>query len=356
MKIAFAGGGTLGPVTPLLAVARRIKEQNDPVELVWFGTPDGPERQVVEREGFCFVSIPVAKLPRHLDVRLFTFPFDMMKARREARVALQSIKPDLVVTAGGFTGVPVVKEAAKLGIPCVMHQLDVVPGLSNKAIAKLCASVTTSFPYEQSPFGSIVSTRIATPVRFESTDLPSKAEGANYFHLDDARPIVFIVGGGTGAKALNEAIDEQFEAWNGFAQLIHVTGKGKLGARVDQDGYAVREFLDAEGIRHAYAAADLVVTRAGIGGLSELAALSKAAIIVPIPGNQQEENAKAFHRAKAGLYAKQDQEDFADMIVKLAKHLLSDRAELMRMGDAAHAFFTTDDGSELADRAVSIMK
>src|SRR5687768_15055922 len=117
MKIAFAGGGTLGPVTPLLAVAKAIKiassriPRNDKSEFVWFGTAEGPERALVEAEGMKFIPITVAKLPRHFDIRLFTFPFDSMKAHREAREALMSIKPGVVVTAGGFTGVPVVKEA-----------------------------------------------------------------------------------------------------------------------------------------------------------------------------------------------------------------------------------------------------
>lgn len=361
MKIAFAGGGTLGPVTPLLAVARAIKiassrtPRNDKLEFVWFGTPDGPERAVVEKEGIRFYPITVAKLPRHFDIRWLTFPFDSMKAHQEVREILLKEKPDVVVTAGGFTGVPVVREASKLGIPCVMHQLDVVPGLSNKAIVKRCQSVTISFPYERPPFGSVSTIRVPTPARFRSADLPSKAQGAAFFHLDAQKPIVFIVGGGTGAQALNEAIDARFKSWNSFAQLIHVTGKGKLGGRVDRAGYVVREFLDADAMRHAYAAADLVVTRAGIGALSETAALSKAAMIVPIPGNQQEENAKAFHRAKAGLYVKQDQEDFAGMLPKLAKHLLADRAELERLGNAAHEFLPTDDGSGLAERIVSVV-
>jgi UDP-N-acetylglucosamine--N-acetylmuramyl-(pentapeptide) pyrophosphoryl-undecaprenol N-acetylglucosamine transferase len=357
MRIAFVGGGTLGPVTPLLAVARRIEiagtSRNDKVEFIWFGTPDGPEKSVVEKEGFRFIPITVAKLPRHLDIRLLTFPFDSMKAQREAREALKSIKPDVVVTAGGFTGVPVVKEAAKLGIPCVMHQLDLVPGLSNRAVAKLCKSITTSFPYEKPPFG-VPSTRIATPMRFSSIELPMREEACGYFGFDAERPVALIVGGGNGATTLNVAIDQQLDAWLGFAQVLQVTGKGKIGERKNRPGYVVREFLNVDDMKHAYAATDLVVTRAGIGALSEISGLSKAAIIVPIPDNQQETNAKAFHRAKAGLYVKQDQEGFSDVLVKLAKHVLSDKGELERMGKAAHEFFPTDDGTELAERVIKI--
>ncbi len=354
MTIVFAGGGTLGPVTPLLAVAKQIKialsrsPRNDDVEFVWLGTPDGPERLVVEKEGFRFIPITVAKLPRHFDIRWFTFPFDSMKAQKEAREALTSFKASVVVTAGGFTGVPVVKEASKLGIPCVMHQLDLVPGLSNRAVAKQCASVTTSFTYEKPPFGA-VSTSIATPVRFSQEDLCRREDALAHFGFESSKPIVAIVGGGTGAMALNQALDERLAEWLTFAQVLHVVGNGKLqSVKKQTDGYFQTEFLDADGMVNMYSCADLIVTRAGIGSLSEIAALSKPALIVPIPGNQQEENAKAFHRAKAGLYVKQDQEDFSGVLVKLAKHVLSDRVEMQRMGKEAHAFFKTDDGEELA--------
>jgi UDP-N-acetylglucosamine--N-acetylmuramyl-(pentapeptide) pyrophosphoryl-undecaprenol N-acetylglucosamine transferase len=172
--------------------------------------------------------------------------------------------------------------------------------------------------------------------------------------LTAEKPVVLIVGGGTGASMLNQAIDAEIEGWLGFAQVIHVVGKGKMEVRKNREGYVVREFLNAEEMKQAYAAADLIVTRAGIGALSEIAALSKPAVIVPISGNQQEENAKAFHRAKAGLYVKQDQEDFSGVLVKLAKHVLSDVRELERMGNAAHEFFQTDDGMELGERILSL--
>lgn len=356
--IAFVGGGTLGPVTPLIAVAKAIakwKMENGKMEFVWFGTANGPERAVVEAEGFRFIPITVAKLPRHLSLKLLTFPFDLRQSRLESRKALLELKPNVVVTAGGFTGVPVVKEAAKLGIPCVMHQLDKVPGLSNRAIAKLCTSVTTSFAYDKSPFGSVASDRIATPVRFLTTDLPTRKDACQRFGFDAQKPVVVIIGGGTGASSLNKAVNARLDKWLAFTQVLHVTGKGKIGARADRPGYVVREFLDVNGMKDAYAVADFVVTRAGIGALSEIASLSKPSMIIPIPGNQQEENARAFHRAKAGYYFKQDQEDFSGVLVGIVKQTLMDKAQCTQMGEAAHAFFPTDDGTALAERIMKMI-
>lgn len=345
MKIAFVGGGTLGPVTPLLAVSKAIKialsltPRNDKMEFVWFGTPDGPERALVEEAGIKFIPITVAKLPRYPDRRWLTFPFDMMKARREACFALKQEKPDAVVSVGGFTAVPVIREASTLGIPCAIHQLDALMSWSNRVVENYCVSKTTSFARNGYDL-------IATPTRFSLSELPEKRVGS--------KPVVLVVGGGTGSGALNEAISSNLDRWLGFADVIHATGMGKKGDLADREGYTVRELFNQEEMRRALADADLVVTRAGIGSLSDIASCSRAAIIVPIPNGQQTKNAEVFHAAKAALYVRQDQEDFAGTLMRLAKHVLSDKAELERMGKAAHAFFPTDDGSALAERVLKI--
>ncbi|MCE9586086.1 glycosyltransferase [Candidatus Uhrbacteria bacterium] len=346
MKIAFAGGGSLGPVTPLLAVARRLKiasssgtPRNDNVDFIWFGTADGPERDLIEKEGIKFFPITVAKFPRYPDMRWLTFPFDMMKAKREAREVLEKERPDAVVSAGGFTAVPVIREASKMGIPCAIHQLDALMSWSNKVVEKYCVSKTTSFARDGYDL-------IATPSRFSLNDLPEKHAGA--------KPVVFVVGGGTGSGALNGAISSQLDRWLAFADVMHATGAGKKGDLVDREGYTVRELFDQNEMKRALADADLVITRAGIGSLSDVASCSKAAIVVPIPNGQQIKNAEVFHAAKAGLYVRQDQEDFAGMLFGVAKHVLSDRVELQRLGETAHAFFQTDDGGELAERVIKI--
>ncbi|MCC7522871.1 glycosyltransferase [Candidatus Uhrbacteria bacterium] len=341
MKIAFAGGGSLGPVTPLLAVANAIRRNtgNGNIEFVWFGTPDGPERQLVETEGIRFYPITVAKLPRYPSVRWITFLFDVWKARSEARVILQKEKPDVIASVGGFTAVPVMKEAKKLGIPCAVHQLDAVLSWSNKAVERFCAVRTSSFAregYEQIP----------TPARFGNTGLLRAAR-------NDKKKTILIVGGGTGSAAMNEAILSRQDDWSRIANIIHITGKGKMGNLAEHEGYSVHELLGEEGMRRALMEADLIISRAGIGGLSDIAACSKAAIIVPIPGNQQEENAKRFAEAGAAIVVPQ-RDGFADALLQAAKKLLSDPEQMELMGSKAHDFFKTDDGSALAQKILDM--
>ncbi|MBM3204932.1 hypothetical protein FJZ48_03065, partial [Candidatus Uhrbacteria bacterium] len=299
MKIAFVGGGTLGPVTPLLAVARSIKRLAPQTKCFWIGTPSGPEKSLVEAEGIPFFSLPVFKFPRYVSLAWFTLPFRWFRVRSMATTLIEEQKPDAIVGMGGYTSVPVMRAARQTAIPCFTHQLDLLPLLSNRLIAKKCVSVTTSFEYEQRPFGpNVLDEPIATPSRFSLSDLPSRAEAIKFFHLHERKPVVFMFGGGTGAQAMNEMLERTWSAWHKMAQVIHLTGTGKKGV-IHADVSA--EIFDQEHMLHAYAAADIVIARAGIGTLSEVAALKKPVILIPLPSAHQEANARAFEEQGAAL-------------------------------------------------------
>ncbi len=349
--ILFTGGGTMGPVTPLLAVLRRMKAQDPSLSCVWAGTPTGPERPLIESEGIPFFSIPVAKLPRYPSLRWMTWPFAYAHARIAAWALIRREKPSLVVGAGGFTQVPVMSAARWRHIPCAIHQLDAEPGLSNTRVARICQSVTTSFAYDFDLFHPVNAVQAATPCRFANVSLPTREAGASYFGLQPQKPIVLVIGGGTGAAALNDA------TWNikhellQDAQIIHATGAGKASIRVEEPGYVMREFLDERDMQHAFAAADLVVSRAGMGSISELACLSKAAIFVPIPNSHQEQNVMKLPCAVV-----EQRGQFAEALQKKILHLLSDELARRELGQKLHDAFPTDDGSELAKIWMAIVR
>ncbi|MDO8584026.1 MAG: UDP-N-acetylglucosamine--N-acetylmuramyl-(pentapeptide) pyrophosphoryl-undecaprenol N-acetylglucosamine transferase [bacterium] len=355
MIFLFAGGGTLGPVTPLLAVAEALKKMEKDVKFYWVGTPGGPERELVESKGFIFYGLPVAKMPRYLSAELFRFPLAYWQAKQRAKKILQEIKPDAVVTVGGFTAVPIVSVAAAAGIPCFTHQLDLVPGLANKRIAKWCASVTTSFEYERPPFGDrVFDERISTPTRFSINQLLTKAKAAHVLGLDPSKSIVWIWGGGTGAQGLNEMVERTLGKWLEFTQVIHLTGQGK-GMKKEGRGYVQKAFFKDE-MLDAYAAADLIICRAGVGSLSEMAALKKAFILVPMPDSHQEANAQAFEERGAAVVMSQKKKAFDEELLESAKLLLEDAQERKAMGERANIFFPTDDGRTLAQRILLCLK
>ena len=352
--VLFAGGGTLGPVTPLLAVASRIRESDSTLPLFWAGTDDGPERELVESHGIPFFTIPVAKLPRYASTKLLTFPIDYVRARKAAREVIKTAYPRVVLSAGGYTAVPIIREASEAGIPCIAHQLDYTPGLSNRLIASSCRYVTTSFPYFHSPFHVDVTVyQVPTPVRFSDSDLPSRESACKYFGFESDRPVLFVMGGGTGAKSLNDAMALIHGQLPSNLQIFHLTGKGKMTDVIsDHPGYAMREFLTDE-MPTAYAAADLVVSRAGVGAIAEIAATRKAAILVPLPNSPQEANAKELKDAVVTIdSAKSDWEQtlFTEIV-----RLLEDSAARKNLGNQLHDSFATDNGGALANLVMSVM-
>lgn len=357
MTILFVGGGSLGPVTPLLATAKVLRRKYPSLRLEWVGTPSGPERGFVEAEGISFCSLPVVKFPRYPSWQWLRLPWDWLRARQLAERLVERIRPEAVVTAGGFTAVPIILSAVRRGIPCAAHQLDLVPGLTNKRIARLCTSVTTSFEYKHPPFGEDVSDEhIATPVRFSVSDLPERDQAARYFSLHASKPIVLFIGGGTGARRLNQHLARTWLQWSDFTQVIHLTGRGQEKVETRDRGYRSYDLLDKKNLLQAYAAADVVVSRAGIGALSELAALQKATVFVPLPDSPQEANAAACEERGAALVFSQSSSTFDDDLLTTVRLLLTDTKERRRLGRTLSLAFPTDDGSMLAERICAILK
>lgn len=346
----------MGPVTPLLAVLRQIRKRRPDIQFVWAGTPTGPERQVVEKDGIHFYTIPPAKLARYPSWSWVTWPIAYWKARKIADEVLEKVAPSLVVSIGGFTAVPLMKQAAKQHIPCAIHQLDLRVGLSNSVLAPLCQSVTTSFEYSKLPFRGVQSERIPTPCRYAGRQMPDRHAAVEFFGLDPSHPVVFVTGGGTGALAINQAMKEILDLELKVTQIIHLTGLGKKHLQngellLSKSGYVVSEFFTEEEMLMAYAAADVVVSRAGMGAISELACLSKPSIFVPIPKSHQEDNAKRLSVPvvhQAGHFSKKLRATILEFIRNVD--------EREKLGQRLHQALPTDDGSALAERWLKLIR
>lgn len=357
MKICFVGGGSLGPVTPLLATWSALRRMDATAEAMWIGTEHGPERALVECENISFFSLPTAKWPRYFSIEWIRFPWRWLQARLRARRLMETYMPDVVVSVGGFTAVPVVLAAKQVGVPIVIHQLDREPGLANKLCAPFADSVTSSFMYDRPPFGRDVRVdQISTPTRFSLERCPPSATSRHMFDLID-RPTILIMGGGTGARALNEHVEAHVQEWLALGQVIHITGLGKCPPslqRVQQSGYVVRELLEESDLAYAYAAATVIVSRAGMGALSDIAALMKPSVLVPIPSSQQEKNAEVFKKAGAAHVVSQRDAHFAEHLLSATKDILQDAHLAASLGERAHLALPTDNGTTLARRILRV--
>lgn len=292
--ILFTGGGTLGPVTPLLAIGETWRRREPNVRMSWIGTPNGPERVLVEGAKIDFYTLSAPKLDRHRWWKLLLLPAHLSWSLVRSFQLLRQLKPEMVFTAGAYVSAPVVIAAKFLRIPVWVHQLDVVPGVANRLMAPLATKVSVTWPESvkllRTPQALVVGAMARKGLTIGTPEIATDRYG-----FYSAKPTLLVTGGGTGAASLNEAMTVAAAELAQKMNVLHVTGKGKMLAALQDVAptYMAVEFL-ADGMADAYAAADIVLTRAGMGTIAELAALGKAAILVPLPGTSQVTNAAAL--------------------------------------------------------------
>lgn len=302
LTVLLAGGGTLGSVSPLLAVIERARQQKRPWTFTFVGTRSGPERQLLEPFDVSYRPITGAKLRRYFSWHNGLLPFTLARAIGESIRILKKVKPDVVLAAGSFVAVPVAWAARMLHIPMVIYQMDVRPGLANRLIARVATHIVVAFRHHIYTFNRDKTTAIGMIAR-PSVLRARRAESLETLGLSTDRPVVLIVGGGTGAKALNHKVAAVAQQLTKRAQIIHITGAGKE-LPVTAPHYHQYAFL-GELMPAALAAADVVVTRGGLATISELTALGKPSLIIPMPESHQEENAEFLRRHNAAAVLSQ---------------------------------------------------
>lgn len=294
-KIAFTGGGSAGHVVPNLALINEIVKSGM-ADVCYFGT-DGIEKSLVKDTGIPYFSFDCPKLIRGFSLRAFKnnakIPFAFLKAVRLAKSGLQTFRPDVVFSKGGYVSLPVITAANALKIPCFTHESDLSAGLTTKLIAKKCKAVFTSFPETAETFKN--GKFSGAPMRAELFNR-SKQDARQAFGVKDGWNVLLVFGGGSGSTAINEAVRKQLAKLTSRYFVLHVCGKGNT-AFCNFENYRQIEFVKDMGA--AYAAADYIVSRAGAGALFEIIALKKPAIFVPLEKasrGDQLQNAEYFQK------------------------------------------------------------
>lgn len=281
-KIVLTGGGTAGHVTPNIALIPALKEQG--YEISYIGSYNGIEKKLIEEMNIPYYGIATGKFRRYFDVKNLTDPFRVIKGMFQAKKLLQELKPDVVFSKGGFVSVPVVRAAGKCHIPAISHESDMTPGLANKISAKYAAKVCCNFPetVEIIPNGKGVLT--GTPIRKELL-LGDKVAGLNLCGFNSEKPVLMVIGGSLGALHVNEAIRAIIPELIRKYQVIHICGKGKVDKSFyNTTGYYQFEYVNTE-LKDLFAAADIVVSRAGANVICELLAMKKPNLLIPLPAS-----------------------------------------------------------------------
>lgn len=357
MRVLLAGGGTAGHTSPLLATADALGRRDGDVEITCLGTPRGLETKVVPASGYPLELIPPVPLPRKPSGELLRVPVRLRQAVAKTREVFDRVRPDVVVGYGGYVSMPAYLAARSRRLPIVIHEQNAVPGIANRVGARLASRVAVSFPdtplrraeYVGLPIRRMIST-------LDRAALRDEARAA--FGLDPDLPTLLVTGGSQGAQRLNQAISAAAERLGQAAvQVLHVVGPKRAGAPAwgNPEGtgspggvpYVVLDFVDRMDL--AYAAADLVVCRAGANSVTEAAAVGLPAVFVPLPiGNgEQVRNARPVVDAGGALLV-EDSAVTPEWVAATVPGLANDRARLDAMGSASQALIPRDADDRLA--------
>lgn len=344
-RIVLTGGGTAGHVYPALAVKEKLEKDYD----IHYIGGSGMEKDIVKKErDITYHEIDAVKLARKLTLKNLAIPFKLFSSIRTAKKILKTVKPNVIFSKGGFVALPVVIAGKKLGIPIVSHESDLSMGLANKIIFHYCDYMCTSFEETAKNNDKFIFT--GQPIR-------NKVLSGNKYNLpflpklDKSKPNLLVVGGSSGAKFLNEKVEENLDELVKRFNVIHITGKGKNDEKAQRiNGYVQVDY--AENMGDYLALADIVLSRAGSGAINEFLSLAKPMFLIPLSKScsrgDQIENAKLF--TKLGYSQMLEEEDYsqAKFLEKLDNLVKNDKIFKENMKKAAQ--------NNACDRIITIIK
>ncbi|MFL5809408.1 MAG: undecaprenyldiphospho-muramoylpentapeptide beta-N-acetylglucosaminyltransferase, partial [Flavisolibacter sp.] len=285
-KIIIAGGGTGGHIFPALAIANAIKKQEPKTEILFVGAKGKMEMEKIPEAGYNIVGLDIAGYNRSSLIKNILLPFKLLKSFAQVRSILNSFKPDAVIGVGGYSSFPVLRLSQTRGIPTFIHESNSLPGKSNILLSKKATKVfVASYGMEKFfPLEKILMT--GNPVRNVFTEPVAKNEALQFFGLKSEMKTVFVVGGSLGAKSINDAIAAKLGVFKeNNLQLIWQTGKNFAADAAREEEFETNIWTNAfiSKMEYAYAAADIVVSRAGAMAIAELCVVAKPVIFVPYP-------------------------------------------------------------------------
>ncbi|HWR56141.1 MAG TPA: undecaprenyldiphospho-muramoylpentapeptide beta-N-acetylglucosaminyltransferase [Negativicutes bacterium] len=369
MKVLLAGGGTGGHIYPAVTIARGLQAAQPDCEILFVGTRQGLEADIIPKEGFAFRAIDVQGMQRKLSWDTLRTIGKMLKGLVQSRRIIRSFQPDVVIGTGGYVCGPVVLLASLLRIPTVIQEQNVIPGVTNKLLARLVKLVLVGFPEAAKffPRGAVIAAP-GNPVRTEIIDA-RKDEGLRAFALDPAKHTILVAGGSRGARTINEAMLQVYRDFAGDrnVQILHVTGTGEyesLKAKAQQNGIDCGENGNIILVPYLYnmpaalAAADLIVYRAGAVGLAEITVRGLPAILIPYPyaaENHQEYNARLLAEKGAAVVIT-DKELTGETLSRTISRLLSEPGKLTQMSAASRALGRPRATVDIVESILALLK
>ena len=306
-RIVFTGGGTAGHVTPNIALFPKLRELG--YDIHYIGSYEGIEKKLIEDYKIPYYGISTGKLRRYFDPKNFSDPFRVIKGFAEAKKILKTLKPDVVFSKGGFVSVPVVRAAASLKIPCIIHESDMTPGLANKLCIPVASKICCNFPETLTGLPAEKAVLTGSPIR-EELSKGNKVHAMDLCGFTSGKPVILVIGGSLGAAGVNSLVRDALPQLLEDFQIVHICGKDKIdNLLLNKQGYKQFEYVK-EDLKDLFALADIVISRAGANAICELLALRKPSLLIPLPASSsrgdQILNAKSFESQGFSMVADED--------------------------------------------------
>lgn len=310
-KVIIAGGGTGGHVFPAIAIAKALQRIDNNIEILFVGALGKMEMEKVPAAGFTIVGLPVAGLQRKINLNNLKLPFRLLKCMRMAGKIVKNFQPDVVIGVGGYASWPIARIATGRKIPLLLQEQNSFPGLTNRLLAKKASKICVAYAGMEKFFPEEKIKITGNPVRPEIKNVQElRTHGLEFFGFKEEHPTVLVIGGSLGALTINKAVRQALKLFSETGlQLIWQTGSnffnqeaGEIVMEYPEQQFRVMKFI--ERMDFAYAAADIIVSRAGAIAVSELCIVGKPVILVPSPNvaeDHQTKNAMALVRAGAAL-------------------------------------------------------
>ncbi|MBK9543930.1 MAG: undecaprenyldiphospho-muramoylpentapeptide beta-N-acetylglucosaminyltransferase [Bacteroidetes bacterium] len=351
IRVLISGGGTGGHIFPAIAIANALKQLNEKNEILFVGAYGRMEMEKVPAAGYKIEGLNISGIQRKFSLSNLKLPFKIIQSVLKARAIVRSFKPDVAVGVGGYASGPLLYAATAMDVPSLIQEQNSFAGITNKILAKRVQKICVAYEGMEKYFPKEKIILTGNPVRQDLLNLNGKKEeGLKSFGLDSSKPTLLVIGGSLGARTINECILDRMEKISSAGvQMIWQTGKAffprvvELKSEALKKGICITEFIQRMDL--AYAAADVVVSRAGASSVSELSLAGKPSILIPSPNvaeDHQTKNAMALVNKNAAMLVKDSKakEELIDAALQLVinkemQSLLSGEIKKLAMPDSA---------------------
>ncbi len=359
-KFILSGGGTGGHIYPAIAIANELKSRFPDAEFLFVGAKDKMEMQKVPQAGYKIIGLWIAGLQRRLTFDNTLFPIKLISSLLKARTIIKQFKPDVVIGTGGFASGPLLQIAAIAGVPTIIQEQNSYPGITNKLLSKNANKICVAYENLERFFPKQKMIVTGNPVRQDLIDIDSKREQAiRNFGLDSKKKTLLVLGGSLGARRVNQLIAKEvltFSAHN--VQVIWQCGKLYIEhyKRFEEhENIQIHSFIDRMDL--AYAAADIVISRAGASSVSELCIVGKPVIFIPSPNvaeDHQTKNAQAILDKKGALLLKESELDSQFSLV--FESLLKDQEKQNQLGENIKQLARPEATKQIVDEIIKLVE